>query len=325
MMKQIRMIMVLTIVLTMFLTFPAYAYDSITVTVNDEYLEFEEPPLIQNNRTLVPLRVIFEAIGLEVEWEQETRSIIALKDDVTIKLKINDLNFSIGNPEVGVIEAQYDVAPQIINDTTYVPVRLIGDLTGCVVFWEPETKNVRIIFNGREEFTNGESTYVDEDLRYEHIGYYNNASARYFGIGKRTYANGEVYVGNFYDNYAYGYGTLYQDEIIYRGNWDKDKLNGPGSITYPEGDRFVGSFKDGSMYGYGEFYFNDGEKYLGNFAGGFFWGYGVYYFKDGARYEGEFIPLEGCMGVFEGEGTFYYPDGRIESGIWKEGKLIKKY
>lgn len=324
--KSLQFIMVLTIVLTMFLTLPVYAEDLITVTVDDEYVEFTEPPIIQNGRTLVPLRAIFEALNIKVEWDQDTKEITATKEDATIKLKIDDLNFIIGNDEVGYIESEFDVAPQIINDTTYVPVRLIGDLTGCYVGWEPETKNVSISIMKGNKFTKSSMPYTDPDLRYEHIGYFNKTILVHFGIGDRTYGNGERYVGGWVRYNPSGYGIMYRNNIVYKGNWIENKMNGYGEIIFPDDSRFAGNFKDGRMNGYGEFYFSAiGEKYMGNFSSDCFDGYGIYYYVDGTRYEGEWKRDSNIFGVREGEGTLYYPDGSKKSGIWKDDVLIKKY
>ncbi|MBQ4347028.1 MAG: copper amine oxidase N-terminal domain-containing protein, partial [Firmicutes bacterium] len=54
----------------------AFAHaDNIRVFVDNNEIIFDQPPIIENDRTLVPLRAIFEALGAEVEWNSETRSI----------------------------------------------------------------------------------------------------------------------------------------------------------------------------------------------------------------------------------------------------------
>ena len=47
----------------------------IQVILNGERLEFDVPPQIINDRTMVPMRAIFEALGMEVEWNQETQTV----------------------------------------------------------------------------------------------------------------------------------------------------------------------------------------------------------------------------------------------------------
>lgn len=52
---------------------PAYAADAVTVNLNGSQMEFDVNPVIENSRTLVPFRKIFEALDwcrflYEGEW-----------------------------------------------------------------------------------------------------------------------------------------------------------------------------------------------------------------------------------------------------------------
>ena len=63
------------------------------VTFNGEVINCEnygQPAVIVNDRTLVPLRAIFEALGAEVEWDDATRTVTATKGQDTVKLTIDD-------------------------------------------------------------------------------------------------------------------------------------------------------------------------------------------------------------------------------------------
>ncbi|MGQ9532395.1 MAG: copper amine oxidase N-terminal domain-containing protein, partial [Desulfotomaculales bacterium] len=60
----------------------------IRVQVDGRYLSFDVPPMIENGRTLVPLRALFEALGAEVQWDGETQTVSAVKGDVTVRLTI---------------------------------------------------------------------------------------------------------------------------------------------------------------------------------------------------------------------------------------------
>ena len=46
---------------------------------------------------------------------------------------------------IGVILEKYGVAPMIINDRTYVPIRFVAEELGAEVQWNEETKTVTII------------------------------------------------------------------------------------------------------------------------------------------------------------------------------------
>ena len=70
----------------------ALADDNITVTVNGNNVSFVEiTPFIENDHTLVPMREIFEALGADVQWDDETRTVISYDSvsDVSITMQID--------------------------------------------------------------------------------------------------------------------------------------------------------------------------------------------------------------------------------------------
>ncbi|MBQ4087575.1 MAG: leucine-rich repeat protein [Clostridia bacterium] len=111
----------------------------IMVTVNKKILTFDQPPVIVNDRTLVPLRAIFEALGATVEWAPETRTVTAKRGEDTLSLVIdtNVINKNGTNIEI-------DVPAQIIGDRTMVPVRAISETLGASVDWNAGTRTVII-------------------------------------------------------------------------------------------------------------------------------------------------------------------------------------
>lgn len=67
--------------------------DNIKVILDGKTLEFDVQPQIIDERTLVPMRVIFEALGAEVEWEEETQTINARRSDTDlfyISMRVGD-------------------------------------------------------------------------------------------------------------------------------------------------------------------------------------------------------------------------------------------
>lgn len=85
-------------------------------------------------RTLVPLRGIFEAVGANVLWDQDTKSIFISKNmDGGMKAIV----MQVGNTDVFVGEEKkaIDVAPKIIGESTFVPLRFVIDELGEAVAW----------------------------------------------------------------------------------------------------------------------------------------------------------------------------------------------
>lgn len=115
------------------------ANDNIKVTVNGEYVTFDQSPIIENDRTLVPFRAIFEKLGAKVDWDNDTRTVTAVKDGTTITLKIGEKAININGEN-----KELDAASKIVNDRTLVPVRAISEALGCKVEWDGDTKTVII-------------------------------------------------------------------------------------------------------------------------------------------------------------------------------------
>lgn len=111
----------------------------IRVELNGEKLDFSHDPVLQDGRTLVPMRTIFEAMGATVDWNAESQTVSAGKDDTVISLTINQLSMEKNGQTVSL-----DVAPQLFYDMTFVPVRVIAESFGCQVKWDDAQKTVRI-------------------------------------------------------------------------------------------------------------------------------------------------------------------------------------
>ena len=100
--------------------------------VNGVANEEDVAPIILNDRTLVPIRFITEALDGKVDWNPETKEITLTIDDREIKMTVDKT-----------LE-RYNVASVIIGDRTYVPVRFVADELGAETMWEDETKTVTI-------------------------------------------------------------------------------------------------------------------------------------------------------------------------------------
>jgi hypothetical protein len=111
----------------------------ILVKVNDKSIVFDVKPKIINDRTMVPLRAIFEELGAQVTWDAETKTIYGSKGRNIIILQIDNIKAFINSAEV-----ELDVAPQIIDGRTLVPTRFIAEALGADVTWDAENNSVII-------------------------------------------------------------------------------------------------------------------------------------------------------------------------------------
>ncbi|MBQ3427776.1 MAG: hypothetical protein IJH37_11650 [Clostridia bacterium] len=113
--------------------------DEIKIIINNNRLSFDQLPIIIDGRTLVPLRAIFEALGATVDWDGNTQTVTATRDNKVIKITIGDNKLYVNN-NVTVL----DVPAQIVNNRTLVPVRAVSEAFGCNVDWDGNTQTVYI-------------------------------------------------------------------------------------------------------------------------------------------------------------------------------------
>lgn len=141
-MKTLKRLFGILIIMSCFM--PAIAAEKpITVTYNGEQIVFDQPPIIENGRTLVPLRAIFEKLGADVNWNDETKTITAKKGNDTVTLVIDSSTANCNGKTVNL-----DVPARIVNSRTLVPVRFIADSFGVSVDWNEENRCVVLSFGG---------------------------------------------------------------------------------------------------------------------------------------------------------------------------------
>jgi|GEM_PF-5250478 len=98
-------------------------------------------PIIQNGRTLLPIRTLIESLGGTVAWD-------AKEQKVTITLNGHSIVLWIGKTTALVdgSNATLDVAPLIINGRTYIPLRFVSEHLGGSVSWDATTQTVTIYY-----------------------------------------------------------------------------------------------------------------------------------------------------------------------------------
>lgn len=133
----------------------------IKVTINGEYIDFDVPPTMLQNRTMVPVRAIFEALGASVEWDGVTRTATGKKDGITVNITIDSMvMFKNGTP------IQLDVPARIINNRTLIPARAVSEALECKVEWDGSTRTVIITSEKKEMDASGVSALVSPAVFY---------------------------------------------------------------------------------------------------------------------------------------------------------------
>lgn len=113
-----------------------------TVVFNGETMTFDVEPYIAENRTMVPMRAIFEKAGANVIWDADKHTVIAVKgnDNPTyITLQIGNTSAFVNSTAVTL-----DKAAELVNDRTMVPLRFVMESLGANVTWDGAAQTVNI-------------------------------------------------------------------------------------------------------------------------------------------------------------------------------------
>lgn len=114
----------------------------VEVRIDGWYIAFDQPPVIINDRTLVPLRAIAESIGAEVGYDGATKTITLSKGGNVITMQVGGSVAHITYFDGATYDAYLDSPATLVNDRTLVPVRFIADTFGFHVDWQADTKTV---------------------------------------------------------------------------------------------------------------------------------------------------------------------------------------
>lgn len=130
------------------LTSAVFAKGGIKININGKNIKSDVAPIIQNERTMVPLRVISENLGVQVDWNQQNKEVSLTQDNLNAKFKIGSKKYTVNGKK-----AKTDTAPIVYQDRTLVPIRVIAETLGKDVNWDNKTKTVIITENskGKEE------------------------------------------------------------------------------------------------------------------------------------------------------------------------------
>lgn len=118
--------------------------DEIKLIINGKDITNIAKPVIRSGRTLVPLRFVTEEIGGEVAWDNNKREVSIKKDDKSISLIIDKKIIQYKNKTAAMVS---DVTPIIIDDRTFVPLRLVGNLLDIDVKWDNNSRRVIVDSN----------------------------------------------------------------------------------------------------------------------------------------------------------------------------------
>lgn len=346
--KKKLFILFLVTIMTLSLI-PGLALAAPLVMLDGAALQFDVPPVIENGRTLVPLRAIFEALGAEISWNGATQTVLATKAGTQVVL-------TIGNPQAYRNNAPVllDVPPKIIEGRTMVPLRFVSEAMGADVKWDGVTGTILItsladvvyeihntagdlvgwytggMVNG---YPNGQGTFTGVDGRRFSALFQNGQASgevtckwlsgeiykgpvRNFlpdGNGMLKLADGRIFNGDFLQGVMNTEGVTlkWPSGALYKGQVVNFLPEGKGILKLTDGRVYEGDFVSGKMEGQGILALPDGSTYTGSFRNNLANGQGTLQYSTGKVYTGQFVD-----GMQDGQGTLTLPDGTKQTGTW---------
>lgn len=112
----------------------------IKIYLNTVELDTKTPATIKNGTTFVPVRAVFESLGMKVVWEPKKQLLTVKDSEKTITLIVGEKKAKVNGKTVAL------VAPaENIDGALQVPLHFIGDATGAIVYWDPYVAEVSIL------------------------------------------------------------------------------------------------------------------------------------------------------------------------------------
>ena len=144
-----RVSIYLVILFALVMQFSLRAEGDIKININGQNVYGDASPIVVNERTLVPVRLVSENLGLAVDWNQDLQEVTLTNEATIIKFIIGTTTYNKNG-----IDIPMDIAPVVYMERTYLPIRVIGECLDKKVDWDQATKTV-LIMDAANEFTNG--------------------------------------------------------------------------------------------------------------------------------------------------------------------------
>jgi len=137
--RILHLTLILFVMFTIWSGAAAAATPEIKLVINGSPVATDVAPVLQSGRTLVPIRVIMENLGAQVDWSDRTETVTINGAGKTIVLKIGSRAATVNGAEIAL-----DTSAQIISKRTFVPLRFVSEAMGANVAWDEASFTVSI-------------------------------------------------------------------------------------------------------------------------------------------------------------------------------------
>ncbi len=135
-----------------------YAKD-IKVIIEGEELETDTPPVIMYDRVMLPVRAIFEGVGAQLAWDDQTRTLIGTKNGHVAVMTIDDRKYAVDGEE-----HTMSIAPIILDGRTFASARYVAEAFGYTVEWDKYERVVTINKDVPDEEPEAEEPKEEEEV-----------------------------------------------------------------------------------------------------------------------------------------------------------------
>ncbi|MBO7318976.1 MAG: NPCBM/NEW2 domain-containing protein [Clostridia bacterium] len=170
-MKRILLTALICILTLVMFAIPVCAANDITVMLDNNKISFDVKPQIIDNRTMVPIRAIFEELGATVSWNESTRTATAVIDDYVVKCTVGSKILTVNG-----VNHQMDTSPVIISNRTLMPARFAAEAFGAEVKWNASTRTAYITSAYNRTFSTG--TPCTSNHSFNSLGYCTKCGSR---------------------------------------------------------------------------------------------------------------------------------------------------
>jgi hypothetical protein len=139
--------------------FAAPGTEGVKVQFDEQELQFDANPFIENDRTLVPIRALAERLGFTVDWNEAEQRITLTNDTTTIVLWIGSNKVVVNG-----VEGTIDVPAKQVSDRTFVPLRFVSEKLGAQVAWD-DKNGTAVVTSGKGWLTRLNKQQTTQDMK----------------------------------------------------------------------------------------------------------------------------------------------------------------
>ncbi|WP_256217524.1 L,D-transpeptidase family protein [Paenibacillus sp. OV219] len=118
--------------------YPVTHYFAGSLLLDGKSVKLDHELLMMDSRVFIPMREVFELLGAQVGWDEQTKTVTAIIGSRTITHKALTGTVSVGGSTVAITSSR------IVDNSLLLPLRDITELIGHQVDWDGTKKQIRI-------------------------------------------------------------------------------------------------------------------------------------------------------------------------------------